>query len=179
MGISTIFSNYTPRIRDNSSEIFYPEKCFLLTYPLHVYIHECGHVLAAQILYQNAKPKIQIHGFGFQEAMTIANTRELSKIGKIFGSAFSKAVCYSSGNLAVLITLIGIRALTQSPLISSICYYHCVRVVVEEGFLGLNFATDSDLRRLCNEAGTMTYAALVGSFVILGLLFDQIANSHF
>ena len=82
--------------------------------PVNVYIHEQGHALAMQALFENSYPTITLTNygragyasFGFQGPPT------LSRLGNIFGENVVYAIVYAAGSLVETASLIGLAAIS-------------------------------------------------------------------
>jgi hypothetical protein len=61
----------------------------------HVLIHEFGHALAAALLYQNARPSIEV--FPFVGGITRFWITSLTNLGKFFGNKYSRLIVSAAG----------------------------------------------------------------------------------
>lgn len=76
-----------------------------------IFLHECGHALAASLLYRNANPEIR---FSFFDGYCQYNNSTLSDLGKRIGSANASAVVAGAGPAIDIIALLAITKLSRS-----------------------------------------------------------------
>jgi len=76
-----------------------------------IFLHECGHALAATLLYQNANPKINVT---FPGGVCHFNNTYLSSLGSWFGRSNSAALVAAAGPIVDIISMLAITKLTRS-----------------------------------------------------------------
>lgn len=77
-----------------------------------IILHECGHALAATLLFKNANPQIEIHyPYG---AFCQYNSTKLSSLGNSFGMEDSTALVAGAGPITEIISILAITKLSNS-----------------------------------------------------------------
>lgn len=76
-----------------------------------IILHECGHALAATLLFKNAKPEIKINPFG---GSCTYNSTTLSSLGNSFGMEGSISLVASAGPITEIISMLAITKLSNS-----------------------------------------------------------------
>jgi len=77
-----------------------------------IIIHECGHALAATLLFKNANPQIEVN-YPF-DAFCRYNSSKLSSLGKSFGMEDSKSLVAGAGPITEIISILAITKLSNS-----------------------------------------------------------------
>lgn len=76
-----------------------------------IFLHECGHALAASLLYRNANPEIR---FSFFNGYCRYDNSKLSELGKHIGPANASALVAAAGPMIDMIALLAITKLSHS-----------------------------------------------------------------